>query len=396
MKPSSAVAGVTALGRPPDPVLPLSLYLHFPWCVRKCPYCDFNSHALRGEIDEAAYVDALIRDLDWELRDAPESRPLVSIFIGGGTPSLFSDRAIAAVLDAVAARLRFAEDIEITLEANPGTVDAAHFRGYRAAGVNRLSIGVQSLDAVQLKRLGRIHGPADAIEAARVARAAGFDNFNLDLMYALPQQTPDAARADLRAALELGPAHLSYYQLTLEPNTEFAAHPPPLPDDETAWDMQLAAQAQLAGNGYAQYEVSAYAQAGRECRHNRNYWEFGDYLGIGAGAHAKRTLDGRVRRRARHRHPRRYVEAAGSSGAVQEDRIVTADELPYEFAMNALRLNAGFAIESYAMRTGQPLPVIAPVLDRLRGRGLLEIDPRRVQATTLGRAHLNAVIAEFL
>ena len=383
-------------GATPVPPIPLSLYLHFPWCVRKCPYCDFNSHALHGEIDEAAYVDALVRDLDWELLDTPEDRPLVSIFMGGGTPSLFSAAAIGAVLEAVAARLSFDPAIEITLEANPGTVDAANFRGYRAAGVNRLSIGVQSLDDAQLRRLGRVHGRDDAVAAVRLARAAGFENFNLDLMYALPEQTPAMAEADLRAALALEPPHLSHYQLTLEPNTEFAARPPPLPDDDTAWSMQLAAQALLAAQGYGQYEVSAYAQAGRECRHNRNYWEFGDYLGIGAGAHAKRTTDGRVRRRARHKHPRRYLASAGTPPMLQEDREVPRAELPYEFMMNALRLNEGFAAGRYPGRTGDDFAAIAPTLDRLRQRGLIESEGERIRTTALGRAHLNAVVGEFI
>ncbi len=376
--------------------IPLALYLHFPWCVKKCPYCDFNSHALRGEIDEAAYVAALIRDLDFELRDAPETRPITSIFIGGGTPSLFSDRAMASTLDAMARRLTFADDIEITLEANPGTVDAAHFRGYRKAGINRLSIGVQSLDEAQLKRLGRVHGRDDAVAAVRIARDAGFDNFNLDLMYALPEQTPAQAEADLRTALALAPTHLSYYQLTLEPNTEFAARPPPLPDDDTAWAMQLTAQALLAEHGYAQYEVSAYAQPGRQCRHNRNYWEFGDYLGLGAGAHAKRTTGTQIVRRARQKHPRLYLDTAGSAAALQEQRTVSADELPYEFAMNALRLNHGFALQSYSARTGESVTSIEKTLQRLQQRTLIEIEGDIVRPTALGRAHLNTVIGEFI
>ncbi len=285
--------GRTAVqGGPADPAIPLSLYLHFPWCVQKCPYCDFNSHALRGAtpaLPEDAYVEALIRDLDYALREAPETRALASIFMGGGTPSLFSGRAIGRVLDAVQQRLAFAADIEITLEANPGTADAAHFAGYVAAGVNRLSIGVQSLDDAQLKRLGRIHGRAEAIRAYELARAAGFSNVNLDLMFALPQQSLADALRDLRGALALAPEHLSYYQLTLEPNTEFAARPPPLPDDELAWDMQAEGQALLADHGYRQYEVSAYGQPDRAARHNLNYWSFGDYMGIGAGAHGKRS-----------------------------------------------------------------------------------------------------------
>jgi len=380
--------------------IPLSLYLHFPWCVRKCPYCDFNSHAVRGELEEDAYVDALIRDLDYELASAPLasrlSPPISSIFAGGGTPSLFSGRAIGRVLEAVAARLPFAPDIEVTLEANPGTADAGNFREYRAAGVNRLSIGVQSLDDAQLRRLGRIHGREEAIAAYRTARAAGFDNINLDLMFALPQQTPGQALDDLRAACALAPEHLSYYQLTLEPNTEFAARPPPLPDDETAWTMQLGGQALLADHGYTQYEVSAYAQAGRQCRHNRNYWEFGDYLGIGAGAHGKRSGADGIVRRARHKHPRTYLEAAGAAAAVQEERTVAVAELPFEFAMNALRLNQGFGLEQFERRTGLAAAVLDAALNQARQKGLIEEGEGWVRASAFGRAHLNALLREFL
>lgn len=380
--------------------IPLSLYLHFPWCVRKCPYCDFNSHAVRGELEEDTYVDALIRDLDYELASAPlASRlppPVGSIFAGGGTPSLFSGRAIGRVLEAVAARLPFAPDIEVTLEANPGTADAGNFREYRAAGVNRLSIGVQSLDDVQLKRLGRIHGREEAIAAYRTARDAGFDNINLDLMFALPQQTPDEALADLRAACALAPEHLSYYQLTLEPNTEFAAHPPVLPDDEAAWTMQLAGQALLAEHGYAQYEVSAYASADRQCRHNRNYWEFGDYLGIGAGAHGKLSGAGSIVRRARHKHPRSYLKGAGGATAIQEDRIVAAGELPFEFAMNTLRLNQGFSLAEFERRTGLPAAALDAALNQARKKGLIEDEGGHIRASAFGRAHLNALLREFL
>ncbi len=379
--------------------IPLSLYLHFPWCVRKCPYCDFNSHAARGDIEEDRYVDALIRDLDYELRfPIPDSRfpALSSIFAGGGTPSLFSGRAIGRVLEAVAARLPFAADIEITLEANPGTADARNFREYRAAGVNRLSIGVQSLDDTQLKRLGRIHGRDEAVAAYRTARAAGFDNINLDLMFALPQQTPAEALEDLRAACALAPEHLSYYQLTLEPNTEFAAHPPPLPDDEAAWTMQLGGQALLADHGYAQYEVSAYARPGRQCRHNRNYWGFGDYIGIGAGAHGKRSGAGGIVRRARHKHPRSYLSAAGTAAALQEERIVAAAELPFEFAMNALRLNEGFALRTFEQRTGLSAAALDAPLGQARRKGLIEEDAGQIRASEFGRAHLNALLREFL
>ena len=367
--------------------------------MRKCPYCDFNSHAVRGDIEEDAYVDALIRDLDYELASAPPASrlsPLVSIFAGGGTPSLFSGRAVGRLLEQLARRLHFAPDIEITLEANPGTADAGNFRGYRAAGVNRLSIGVQSLDAAQLKRLGRIHGPDEAVAAYRSARAAGFDNINLDLMYALPQQTPAEAEADLRAACDLAPEHLSYYQLTLEPNTEFAARPPPLPDDDSAWSMQLAGQELLAARGYGQYEVSAYALAGRQCRHNRNYWEFGDYIGIGAGAHGKRTGAAGILRRARHKHPRAYLEAAGGGAALQEERTIPVAELPFEYAMNALRLNRGFRLADFECRTGLPAAALEPALAQARSKGLVEEGGGEVRASAFGRAHLNALLRLFL
>jgi len=376
--------------------IPLALYVHFPWCVKKCPYCDFNSHGLRGEIPEREYVDALIRDLDFELSLTPDSRPLTSIFFGGGTPSLFSAGAIGRVLEETARRLAFAPDIEITLEANPGTADAANFRGYRAAGVTRLSIGVQSFDAGQLKALGRIHGPDEARRAYDLARAAGFDNVNLDLMYALPHQTAAQAQADLRAACELAPEHLSYYQLTLEPNTEFHARPPPLPDSEAAWDMQEQGQALLATHGYGQYEVSAYARAGRRCRHNLNYWEFGDYLGIGAGAHGKRTRDGRITRRARHKHPRTWLEAAGRPAALQEDKAIAASDLPFEFAMNSLRLNDGFCVANFERRTRQPAASLEPPLAQAAARGLIERDGERVRASARGRALLNQLTALFL
>jgi putative oxygen-independent coproporphyrinogen III oxidase len=369
-------------------MIPLSLYVHFPWCVRKCPYCDFNSHALRGDVPEDEYVDALLRDLDFE-RDG-EMRPLQSLFMGGGTPSLFSAAAIGRFLDGVRARIALAPDIEITLEANPGTADAGNFRGYRDAGVNRLSIGVQSLDAAQLQRLGRIHGPAEARAAVDHARTAGFDNLNLDMMFALPQQTAQESEDDLRALLALSAEHVSWYQLTLEPNTEFFARPPPLPDDDLAWTMQSRGFEILAGAGYAQYEVSAHARAGREARHNLNYWQFGDYLGIGAGAHAKRTVDGVVTRRARHKHPRTYLQHAGTAGAIQECGAAT--DLAFEFALNALRLNEGFALADFETRTGLPGASLTPALERAHALGLVEADAQRVVPTELGRRHLNRLV----
>lgn len=376
--------------------LPLSLYLHFPWCVRKCPYCDFNSHALRGEVPEDDYIDALLRDLDFELALQAESRPLLSIFMGGGTPSLFSGRAMKRVLGEVQQRLAFAPDIEITLESNPGTVDEAHFAGYREAGINRLSIGVQSLDADRLKALGRIHDPAQARRAVEIARRSGFANINLDMMYSLPQQTLEQAKTDLQGLIDLAPDHISYYQLTLEPNTEFAARPPVLPDDDTAWAMQEQGQQLLAAHGYAQYEVSAYAQAGRQSQHNLNYWRFGDYLGIGAGAHGKRTRAGEVRRRARQKHPRLYQEQAGSAQVAQEDRVIAGHELPFEYLLNALRLNEGFFIPDYEARTGLDWDAQASAWVQARKLGLIEEAGLQVRTSELGQRHLNSLLTLFL
>lgn len=369
--------------------------MHFPWCVKKCPYCDFNSHALRGEIPEQGYVDALIRDLDFELRDSGP-RDLASIFFGGGTPSLFSGKSVGRLLEAVQARLAFAPDIEITLEANPGTVDAANFAAYRAAGVNRLSIGVQSLNEKHLKALGRIHGAGDARRAVDIARAAGFGNINLDLMFALPQQTVAEAEADVRAVCVLAPEHLSYYHLTLEPNTEFHARPPPLPDSDAAWAMQEQGVAIMAEHGYTQYEVSAYARADRRSRHNLNYWEFGDYLGIGAGAHGKLSRNGLIERRARHKHPRTYLESAGTENALQERKTLAAADLPFEFAMNALRLNAGFRLRDFEARTGQSAAVLNRTLQEARRQGLLEQEGDMVYPTASGRAFLNKLLTLFL
>ncbi len=384
-------------GGPARPAVPLSLYVHFPWCVQKCPYCDFNSHPLRGALPEDAYVDALLCDLDFELAEG-ERRPLISIFMGGGTPSLFSDRSIGRLLEQVSRRLPFSKDIEITLEANPGTAEAGHFRGYRAAGVNRLSMGIQSLDDGQLKRLGRIHDAAEAVQAYASARDAGFDNINLDLMYALPQQDLAGALADLDGLIALQPEHLSWYQLTLEPNTAFGANPPPVPDDDTGWAMQEAGQQRLAAAGYAQYEISAYARGGRQSRHNRNYWEFGDYLGIGAGAHGKSTAAApfAIRRRARHKHPRHYQQHAGSAAALQTQQSVPAAERPFEFMMNALRLNEGFAPALYASRTGLVWDPQTPAVQGAQQRGLLEADGQTVRPTALGRRYLNGLLQLFL
>jgi putative oxygen-independent coproporphyrinogen III oxidase len=375
---------------------PLSLYVHLPWCVRKCPYCDFNSHEGKGELPEQAYVEALIRDLNQDLPRVA-GRELTSIFFGGGTPSLFSPAAIGRILRGAQDAIPWSPDIEITLEANPGTVEQARFEGYRAAGVNRLSIGIQSFNDRHLKRLGRIHGAAEARRAVSAARAAGFDSFNLDLMYALPEQTLAEARADLEQAIALQPAHLSYYQLTLEPNTLFYNQPPPLPGDEAAWDMHTQGETLLAAAGYGQYEVSAYARPQQQCRHNRNYWEFGDYLGVGAGAHGKLTdEEGRIWRSAKQRHPRAYLETAGAVAGLQRNEVVEPGQLPLEYLMNALRLKDGFSLADYQSRTGLGSASLQPGLDQALARGLLVQVNDGLHATALGYRHLDGLLTLFM
>ncbi|WP_426702023.1 radical SAM family heme chaperone HemW [Rhodanobacter sp. Col0626] len=381
---------------------PLSLYIHMPWCVKKCPYCDFNSHGLRSEPPPYAdYIDHLLADLDADRVDfaaALQDRPVISIFFGGGTPSLFSPELIDRLLDGVRTRLPLATDAEITLETNPGTVEHGRFDGYLAAGVNRISFGVQSFDDDKLKRLGRIHSASEAEAAVKSAQDAGYTNINLDLMYALPQQTLDGALADVERAVALAPTHVSHYQLTLEPNTAFAANPPPLPDDDHAWAMQEACEARLAAAGYGQYEISAYARPGRRCVHNLNYWQFGDYLGIGAGAHGKLSdaTTGQVHRRWKTRHPRAFLEAAGGSARIGGDNVVDATELPFEYMLNALRLIDGVPLAAFAERTGLPPERIAAALANARRRGWLHDDPQHLHTTALGQRFLNDVIASFL
>ncbi|HEY6942767.1 radical SAM family heme chaperone HemW [Dokdonella sp.] len=380
---------------------PLSLYVHVPWCVRKCPYCDFNSHAQNGALPVDEYVRALLADLDRDLAafgTALERRPLASVFFGGGTPSLFPPDAIARVLDGVAARLDLPREAEVTLETNPGTVEHGRFDGYLAAGVNRLSLGVQSFDDDKLRRLGRIHSAGDAERAVRQAQDAGYANINLDLMYALPDQTLEGALDDVARALALEPAHVSHYQLTLEPNTLFAAKPPRLPDEDCAWDMQEACQVALADAGYAQYEVSAYARAGRRAAHNLNYWRFGDYLGIGAGAHGKISDASRTRvvRTTKLKLPRSYLERAERRDAFGTANDVSPVELPFEFMMNALRLEEGVDATLFGERTGLAADAIAAPLSRARARGWMIEDPGRLAATALGRRFLNDVIGSFL
>lgn len=381
---------------------PLSLYVHMPWCVKKCPYCDFNSHGLRSAPPPyAEYIDCLLADLDADRADFASSlqnRPVVSIFFGGGTPSLFSPELIARLLDGVRERLPLTADAEITLETNPGTVEHGRFDGYLAAGVNRISFGVQSFDDDKLKRLGRIHSASEAEAAVKSAQDAGYTNINLDLMYALPKQALDGALTDVERAIALAPTHISHYQLTLEPNTVFAANPPPLPDDDHAWAMQEACETRLAAAGYGQYEISAYAQPGRRCVHNLNYWQFGDYLGIGAGAHGKLSdaANGQVRRRWKNRGPRPYMEAAGSPNRIGGDDVVSDTDLPFEYMLNALRLIDGVPTTDFAERTGLPLTNIAAALAEARRRGWLSDDSQRLHTSVLGQRFLNDVIAGFL
>jgi oxygen-independent coproporphyrinogen-3 oxidase len=383
---------VTALTLPP-----LALYVHFPWCVRKCPYCDFNSHTLHGELPEALYVDALLRDLGVQAADA-QGREVASVFFGGGTPSLFAPAAVARLLGALRSELLFAPDAEITLEANPGTIERGRFADYRAAGINRVSLGAQSFDDRALQQLGRIHAAADTQRAVAELRSAGIDNFNLDLMYGLPQQNVAGALADIDHALRLEPAHISHYELTLEPGTVFGGLPPDgLPDADSALQMQIDCQQRLAQAGFAQYEVSAYARQGRQCRHNLNYWRFGDYLGIGAGAHGKcsRVQGGvlNVERSWREREPRRYLSSVPSSPA---RRTVASSELPFEYLMNTLRLLEGFDEREFEQRTGLASSVLQAPLARLRARDLVEQNAGRWRASALGFNFLNDVVSEFL
>ena len=374
---------------------PLSLYVHYPWCVRKCPYCDFNSHAVKDEgIPEAAYIEALVADLEGAL---PQiwGRRVHSIFIGGGTPSLMSPEGLDTLLTAIRMRVQLDPLAEITLEANPGTVDSGRFKAFREAGVNRLSVGIQSFDERHLKALGRIHGRADAIAAAEAA-LTHFDAVNLDLMYALPSQTLAEAEADLATALALGPTHLSCYHLTLEPNTAFAANPPEVPDPDASADMQDHIEGRLGDAGYIHYETSAFARPNRECRHNLNYWTFGDYLGIGAGAHGKLSSHEGIVRETRPKHPAAYLAAHQDGSFVQERRTIGGAGLPFEFMMNALRLNRGFPKRLFAERTGLPFEAAEAGLIKARDEGLIEVDGETIRPTTRGRHFLNELLMRFL
>jgi oxygen-independent coproporphyrinogen-3 oxidase len=378
---------------------PLSLYVHMPWCVRKCPYCDFNSHGVRGTPEYATYVETLLADMDADLHDFAEAiagRPVHSVFFGGGTPSLFTPELIGRFLDGARERLPFAPRAEVTLETNPGTVEHGRFDGYLAAGVNRISFGVQSFDNDKLHRLGRIHSAHEAADAVRQAQDAGIDNINVDLMYALPEQDLAGALDDVEKAMALKPTHISHYQLTLEPNTAFAANPPPLPDDDAAWAIQEACQDRLAAGGYGQYEVSAYAQPGRRCAHNLNYWRFGDYLGIGAGAHGKVSGPLGVQRRWKGRLPAAYLAAAGGPKRIGGDSIVGPGDLPFEYMLNALRLIDGVPMADFSERTGLAPDAIAAALADCRRRGWIDEDATTLRTTALGQRFLNNVIEAFL
>jgi putative oxygen-independent coproporphyrinogen III oxidase len=375
--------------------LPLSLYIHIPWCVRKCPYCDFNSHTSKGSLPEELYVNALLQELDSHLEQV-QNRPLVSIFFGGGTPSLFSAHAIARILDGVAKRIVMDPAVEITLEANPGTIDEGNFKGYRAAGVNRLSLGIQSLQDDKLKALGRIHDRDYALRAIKIAKEAGFSNFNLDIMFGLPNQTIADAMHDIETALSYAPTHFSWYQLTIEPNTLFYHQRPQLPIDDLIWDMQLSGQALIHSSGLVQYEVSAYAQSERDCRHNRNYWEFGDYLGIGAGAHSKMTNmeTQQAVRFSQVRNPKDYLNA--SLREKHQPTLLATNDLIFEFMLNALRLTEGFPASLFSQRTGIALDDIKPIVKNAQQRGLLLAHSDHICPSESGKKFLNDLISMFL
>ncbi|MCM1129423.1 MAG: radical SAM family heme chaperone HemW [Oxalobacter formigenes] len=377
-----------------DLLPPLSLYIHIPWCKRKCPYCDFYSHAIAADVPEEAYLAALKQDLEASLPLIRE-RQVSTIFIGGGTPSLFSGSAIARLIEIIRSRVLLTPDVEITLEANPGTFGGEKIRAYRDAGINRLSLGIQSFNQAHLERLGRIHDAGQAKKAVEIALET-VGNVNLDLMYALPMQTKDELDADLTMALSYAPAHLSLYQLTIEQNTFFASHPPPLPDEDTVADMQDMIDAATAAAGYEHYEVSAYARPESACRHNLNYWLFGDYLGIGAAAHSKLTVDGIVMRQARYSQPDAYMREAGKGNAVEDEFALSHEDMGFEFMLNALRLTKGFYPELFHERTALPLDFLRPQLKLAEKQGLLYRDPTIIRPTEKGRLFLNDLQQIFL
>ena len=378
-------------------MIPLSLYIHIPWCLRKCPYCDFNSHASPTDLPEKPYIQALLTNLSQELPYI-WGRKLESIFIGGGTPSLFSADSIDELLCGIRTMLPFRPNIEVTLEANPGTFEQEKFKGFRQAGINRLSVGIQSFNVEHLQALGRVHNRDEALRAADIARHAGFDNFNLDLMFGLPAQSIEQALADLQQAIDLQPTHLSWYQLTLEPNTYFYKHPPVLPEDDLIADMQFKGQELLSHSCYTQYEVSAYARPGFECRHNRNYWEFGDYVAIGAGAHGKITnpAEGSITRYHNYRQPTEYMQQVSRGMARSGQQVLTEADVVFEFMLNALRLHDGFALALFPERTGLAVSQLQAGLDKAVQHGFLTVENEYVHPTPTGWQFLNKVIQLFL
>jgi oxygen-independent coproporphyrinogen-3 oxidase len=376
--------------------IPLSIYIHIPWCIKKCPYCDFNSHEARNGVPELAYVKALLKDLETELPHI-WGRPISSIFIGGGTPSLFSAQAIELLMSGLRERLPIRPNMEITLEANPSTFEQERFSAYRELGINRLSIGIQSFSDSKLKVLGRIHDSSEALNAASIAKQAGFDNFNLDLMFGLPQQSTQQALDDLQQAIDCSPQHLSWYQLTIEENTLFHHSPPVLPDDEKLWELQEAGQAVLANNSFEQYEVSAYAKENRQCQHNNNYWQYGDYLGIGAGAHGKLSMpDGSIIRHLKHRHPEQYMKQAMLGEPRTSTYYVEEKDRPFEFMLNALRLKKGFSAELFTQRTRLDFNVVEQKLVEITQKGLLVTKGNRYWPSAKGWAFLNDMMEVFI
>ncbi|MDO7596411.1 MAG: radical SAM family heme chaperone HemW [Pseudomonadota bacterium] len=376
---------------------PLSLYIHVPWCVRKCPYCDFNSHKSPDNLPEASYIDALIRDLEQEMPSV-WGRTVQNIFIGGGTPSLFSAEAYERLFSSIRALIPLSPHAEITLEANPGTFEAQRFSDYRDLGINRLSIGVQSFNDQSLTALGRIHDSKQAIKAIETAHKVGFDNFNLDLMFGLPHQTEKTARHDVATAIALAPSHISYYQLTLEPNTLFYQNPPTLPDEDPIIDWQIANQQQLAEAGYQQYEVSAYAKGKNRCQHNLNYWQFGDYLGIGAGAHGKITDAAKqtITRRSKQKQPQAFIDTAGSPSVILTEEVISKRDIGFEFMLNALRLTDGFPTPLFYQHAGLPISHIDKALQYAEQEGLLTRDIHFIRPTEKGQRYLNVLIELFL
>lgn len=382
----------------PISAIPLGLYIHIPWCIKKCPYCDFNSHAVSDSLPEARYVEALLSDLSFDLLRFKETRPINHIFIGGGTPSLFSPTAIDALLSGIRQQVRFADNIEITLEANPGTFESEKFAEFRATGVNRLSIGIQSFDDACLDRLGRIHSAADAIRAVEIAHRSGFENFNVDLMFGLPEADAGTGLADIDTAISLQPKHISFYQLTLEPNTYFHKYPPQLPEQDILFVEQHKCQQRLQEYNYSQYEISAYSQPGYQSRHNLNYWQFGDYLGIGAGAHGKisSALPNRIQRYSKLKSPDRYLDNVKRNRPISTEHRIAMTDLPLEFAMNQLRLRRGFDLTHYRLRTGLAPRTLQPALNHCVAQGLLIRDQERYYCSETGWLFLDTILEHFM